>query len=161
MRKLTTKERGEYKIRISNALLKSDNIKDLILGDTSNMTPLEIMKEFKKHVNSHLFIDDTIKETDTYIFYDVIMPVLRPQVKSIQVLLYAICHRDILENYIKEDYFGNRADILSEMVEETLLDEDIVKEFGIGDLTLDNVDIYNSNTFYGCIMTFSVSNFRR
>ena len=46
------------------------------------------------------------------------------------------------------------------MIEETLLDEDIVKEFGIGDLELDNVDIYNSTTFYGRILTFSVNNFR-
>lgn len=160
MRKLTSKERGIYKTRISNALLKSDNIKDIILGDTSSLTPKEILTEFKNHVNSHLFIDDTIKDTSTYIFFDVIMPRMRPQVKSIQVLMYAICHRDILENYIKEGYYGNRADILSEMIEETLLDENIVKEFGIGDLELDNVDIYNSTTFYGCIMSFSVNNFR-
>lgn len=160
MRKLTTRERGIFKTRISNAFLKSDNIKDLILGDTSGMTPQEVLSEFKNHVNSHLFIDDTIKDTSTYIFFDVIMPKLRPQVKNIQVLIYGICHRDILENYAKEGYYGNRTDILSEMIEETLLDDSIVKEFGIGDLELDNVDIYNSVTFYGCIMSFSVNNFR-
>lgn len=160
MTELTTKERGIYKTKISNALLKSDNIKDLILGDTSELSPKELLKKYKEHVKSHLFIDETIKETETYIFYDIIMPKMRPQVKSIQVLIYAICHRDILEKYSKDGYYGNRADILSEMIEETLLDKDIVKEFGIGDLELDNVDIYNSTTFYGCIMSFSVHNFR-
>lgn len=160
MRKLTTKERGEYKTRILNALLKSDNIKDLMFGDKNDLTPKELFPEFRNHINSHLFVDDTIKDTSTYIFFDVIMPRMRPQVKSIQVLMYAICHRDILENYSKEGYYGNRADILSEMIEEVLLDESIVKEFGIGDLELDNVDIYNSTTFYGCIMSFSVHNFR-
>lgn len=160
MRKLTTKERGIYKTRITNALLKSENIKDLILGDTSGMKQIAVIKDFKEHVKSHLFIDDTIKDTDTYIFFDVIMPKLRPQVKSVQVLIYAICHRDILENYSKEGYYGNRADILSQMIEEILIDDNIVKEFGIGDLELDNVDIYNSNTFYGCIMSFGVHNFR-
>lgn len=160
MRDLTTKERGIYKTRILNAMLQSDNIKDIVLGDTSEMQSKEIMTKFKNHVNSHLFIDETIKDTSTYIFFDVIMPKMRPQVKSIQVLIYAICHRDILENYNKEGYYGNRADILSEMIEETLLDSNIVKKFGIGDLELDNVDIYNSTTFYGCIMSFSVHNFR-
>lgn len=160
MRKLTTKERGEYKTRILNALLKSDNIKDLMFGDKNDLTPKELFSEFRNHINSHLFVDDTIKDTSTYIFFDVIMPRMRPQVKSIQVLMYAICHRDILENYSKEGYYGNRADILSEMIEEVLIDESIVKEFGIGDLELDNVDIYNSTTFYGCIMSFSVHNFR-
>lgn len=160
MRKLTTKERGIYKTRISNALLKSDNIKDIILGDTSDLKPREILSEFKNHVNSHLFIDDTIKDTSTYIFFDVIMPKMRPQTKNIKIIMYAICHRDILENYSKEGYYGNRSDILSEMIEEILLDDNIVKEFGIGDLELDNVDIYNSKTFYGCIMSFNVNNFR-
>ena len=160
MRKLTTKELGSYKIRILNALLKSDNIKDLILGDTSDLKPKEIINEFKEHVNSHLFIDDTIKDTSTYVFFDVILPIMRPQVKNVQVLMYAICHRDILENYSKEEYYGNRADILAEMIEETLLDESIVKEFGIGDLELDNVDIYNTTTFYGRVLAFSVNNFR-
>jgi len=160
MRESTTKERGIYKTRISNALLQSNNIKEIILGDTSELTPKELLSKFQKHVNSHLFIDETIKDTTTYIFFDVIMPELRPQTKIIQVLIYAICHRDILEDYVKEGYYGNRADILSEMIEETLLDDSIVKKFGIGDLSLDNVDIYNSVTFYGCIMSFSVRNFR-
>lgn len=160
MRALTTKERGIYKTRIVNALLQSDNIKDIILGDTSELTQTDILTKFKNHVNSHLFIDETIKDTSTYIFFEVFMPQLRPQVKTTKILMYAICHRDILENYTKEGYFGNRADILSEMIEETLLDSDIVKKFGIGDISLDNVDIYNSVTFYGCIMTFNVSNFR-
>lgn len=160
MRESTTKERGIYKTRISNALLQSNNIKEIILGDTSELNTKELLSKFQKHVNSHLFIDETIKDTTTYIFFDVIMPELRPQTKTIQVLIYAICHRDILEDYVKEGYYGNRADILSEMIEETLLDDSIVKKFGIGDLSLDNVDIYNSVTFYGCIMSFSVRNFR-
>ena len=159
-RKLTTKELGLYKTRISNALLKSDDIKELMFGDTSNLSQKDFLLEFKDHVNSHLFIDDTIKDTSTYIFFDVSLPKLRPQVKTIQVYIWAICHRDILENYTKDGYFGNRADILSEMIEETLLDNSIVKKFGIGDLELDNVDIYNSTTFYGCIMSFSIHNFR-
>ena len=160
MRELTTKERGIYKTRIQNAFLKSENIRNIIIGDTSGMSQKEILTKFKSHVNSHLFIDETIKDTSTYIFFDVIMPRLRPQVKSIKLLVYAICHRDILDDYVREGYYGNRADILSEIIEETLLDSDIVKEFGIGDLELDNVDIYNSTTFYGCIMSFSVNNFR-
>ena len=160
MRELSTKERGIFKTRIANALLSSDNIRDILLGDVSELSEIDLITKFKEHVKSHLFIDETIKDTDTFIFYDVIMPRLRPQTKSFQILLYAICHRDILENYSKEGFYGNRADILSEMIEETLLDSSIVKKFGIGDLQLDNVDIYNSTTFYGFIMSFEGKNFR-
>ena len=67
---------------------------------------------------------------------------------------------DILDNYTKEGYFGNRTDILAQMIEDVLLDDGLIKSFGIGDLDLDNVDIYNSITFYGRILTFNVKNFR-
>lgn len=157
---MTIKELGKYKTNISNALLQSDGIRDLIFDGTDNIKPAGLLIEFKNHVKSHLFIDDTIKDTTTYIFFDVTLPRMRPQVKNIQIFIYAICHRDILENYTKEGYFGNRTDILSEMIEETLLNKKIAKEFGIGDLELDNVDIYNSTTFYGRILSFSVNNFR-
>lgn len=159
-RLITTKERGQYKTKINNALFCSQNIKEILFGDTTKMPPQEMISAFKSRVKSHLFIDETIKDTGTYIFYDVVMPVLRPQVKTCKLVMYAICHRDILENYSKEDYFGNRADILSQMIEETLLDKEIVKDFGIGDLSIDSIDIYNSTTYYGVTMTFIVPTFR-
>ena len=63
--------------------------------------------------------------------------------------------------YSKEGYYGNRADILSQMIENCLIcDEDVAREFGIGNLKLDSVEIFNGRTLYGCQMTFSVPNFR-
>lgn len=160
MRDITIRERGEYKMRINNALLKSDNIRDLLLGDDQGSTKTETLLKFKEHVMSHLFIDETIKDTQTYIFFDVLIPQIEPRVKTVQVIMYAVCHRDILENYYKSGYYGNRTDILSEMIEECLTDESIVKEFGIGDIQLQQLDVYNSTTFYGCIMVFETKNFR-
>ena len=46
-RKLTTKELGLYKTRISNALLKSDDIKELMFGDTSNLSQKDFLLEFE------------------------------------------------------------------------------------------------------------------
>ena len=160
-RKKTTVERGKFKEIISSALYKNKDILDLLLGDTSAMPASKIQSEFKEHVKSHLFIDDTITKTDSFIFYDVVIPYLHTMIKTCKVVVYAICHRDILENYAKDGYYGNRADILSEMIENTLLnDEDVVKKFGIGDLTLDSIEPYNSTRFYGCVMTFDVPTFR-
>lgn len=106
-------------------------------------------------------IDDTIEETESFIFYDIIFPSLRSNIKTCQVVLYAVCHRDILDNYSNEKYPGNRADALSQMVEDCLLnDREVSNSFGIGELTLDSVDLYNSRKYYGCIMQFSVPNFR-
>lgn len=161
MRKKTTAERGKFKQEITSALYKSADIRNLLLGDTSGMSASDKQKLFRKHVKSHLFIDDTIEETDSYIFYDVRLPDLAAQIKDCQVILYAICHRDILDNYVKEGYFGNRADILSQMIEDCLInDEEVANSFGIGKLSLDSVDLYNATRFYGVVMIFNVPDFR-
>lgn len=161
MRKKTTAERGKFKQEITSALYKSADIRDLLLGDTSGMSASDKQKLFRKHVKSHLFIDDTIEETDSFIFYDVRLPDLAAQIKDCQVVLYAICHRDILDDYVKEGYFGNRADILSQMIEDCLInDEEVANSFGIGELSLDSVDLYNATRFYGVVMIFNVPDFR-
>ena len=157
----TTVERGTFKEEIHSALYNSKEIKELLIGDISNMSNAEIQTEFKKHVKSHLFIDDTIKETDSFIFYDVLFPSLKPNIEQCRIVMYLICHRDILDNYYKEGYRGNRADILSQMVEDALInDKDVSLSFGIGELSLDSVNVYNSTNFYGCILTFDVPTFR-
>lgn len=160
-RNKTTAECGKFKQDIHTALYKSENIKQLILGDISTINPSDIKTNFREHVKSHLFIDDTITETASYIFYDIIIPKIYSNTKECQVILYAICHRDILDDYIQDGYYGNRADILSQMIEDCLInDTNISSRFGIGKLSLDSVDIYNASRFYGHIMTFSVPNFR-
>lgn len=160
-RKKSTAERGKFKTEISSALYKNADIRELILGDTSGMSAAQIRSAFKKYVKSHLFIDDTITEAGSFIFYDVRFPSLRTQTKQCQVVMYIMCHRNILEDYYKDGYYGDRADILSQMVEDTLInDPEIVNSFGIGQLSLDSVEIYNAQHFYGCIMYFGVPNFR-
>jgi hypothetical protein len=157
----STAERGHFKQEIHAALYKSKDIKELLLGDISAQSASKVKEGFRDHVKSHLFIDDTITDTSSFIYYDVRMPYIHSNTKDCQVVLYAICHRDILDDYEKEGYFGNRADILSQMIEDCLLnDKEVANSFGIGQLSLDSVDIYNTQRFYGCIMTFSVPNFR-
>lgn len=161
VKKKTLVERGKFKSEITTALYKNANIREMLLGDTTGMNSSEIRANFKQYVKSHLFIDDTINEAKTFIFYDVIFPTLQEQIKSCRVVMYLICSRDILEDYSKEGYYGDRIDILSQMVEDTLInDEEVANSFGIGRLKLDSVDIYNANRFYGCILKFDVPAFR-
>lgn len=154
-------ELGKFKAKIHAALYKSDNIKELLLGDVSSKTPTELRKLFKEHVKSHLFVDEVITETESYIFYDVTLPSFSETTKMCQVQLYAVCHRDILDDYSKEGFYGNRADILTEMVENALLyDEEVAKSFGIGHLELNHIGVYNGRNVYGHVLQFSVPNFR-
>ena len=154
-------ELGKFKSKIHTALYKSDDIKELLLGDVSKKNPTELRKLFKEHVKSHLFVDEVITGTDSFIFYDVTLPYLKETTKTCQVQLYAVCHRDILDNFSKEGFYGNRADILSEMVEKTLLcNEEVSKSFGIGNIELNHIGVYNGKNLYGRVLQFSVPNFR-
>lgn len=157
----TTRERGLFKQKIHAALYKNADIRDMLLGDTSSLTSKEVMKQFKKHVKSHLFIDEIVVDADIFIYYDVVMPSLHSNYKECKILLYAICHRDHIDDeYIKDGYYGNRVDVLTEFIEDALLDESVINTFGIGELELDSIEVYNATRFYGSVMTFSVPNFR-
>ena len=140
-RKKTTAERGKFNQEISSALYKNPDILDLLLGDTSMMSSSKVRTLFKEHVKSHLFVDDTITDMTTYIFYDIALPRMYSNIKDCKVIMYLVCHRDILEGYGKEGYYGDRIDILSQMVEDSLInDKSVSNKFGIGELTLDSIE---------------------
>jgi len=155
----TIKERGIFKTKIHSALY-NENILEAILGDIEGKSSSDLITGFKDHVKSHLFVDETIEDTGAYIFYDVMIPVINSNIKECVVKMWAICHRDTLDSYYKDGYYGNKADILSEMIEEILLDDTVTNKFGIGELSLESVGVYNSVRFYGSILTFSVNTFR-
>lgn len=157
----TLMQRGKFKQEIHKALYKDKNIRELLLGDTSNLSTSEVLEKFKNHVKSHLFVEDTVTKADTFIFYDITFPRLSEHIKSCQVIMYLIAERNTIDNYSKDGYIGNKIDILAEMVEDALInDEDVVNNFGIGRLRLNDLIIYNATRFYGCIMTFEVPAFR-
>lgn len=160
-RKKTLYERALFKQLIHKALYQNEDIKKIIIGDLSEKTQTEIMSSFKKHVKSHLFVEETIKDAGTYIFYDVMFPRLGTNIKTCRIIMYAICQRDTLEDNSSEKYPGDKIDALSQMIEDSLINDDtVVNKFGIGELNIDSIDIYNSNRFYGNIFVFNIPNFR-
>ena len=151
------KDRGQFKSNIKKCLYKNENLRQFLFdGENINVTP----HLFSERVKSHLFLDDILTDKKSYIFFDVICPQFTAQIKEIKIVMYAICHRDILDDYTQKDgYYGNRADVLSQAVEEALI-TDGAKEFGIGDLQLEGVDLYNGKDYYGTQLIFNVPTFR-
>lgn len=151
------KDRGKFKSNIKKCLYKNENIRQFLFdGEDIAITP----KTFSERVKSHLFVDNTLTEKQSYIFFDVICPEFSTQIMTVKILMYIICHRDILDDYTqKEGYYGNRADAISQCVEEALITEN-AKEFGIGDLKLEGVDIYNGQNYYGTSLVFNVPAFK-
>lgn len=157
----TTKERGLFKQRIKQMLFKSDNIIKMLIPNAAELSAKDKLEEFEKCVKSHLFINDTLTEKGTYIFFDVLIPDVSAQTKECRIVIYLVCHRDLLDDgYSVDGYCGNRADILSQMVEEALLNEENANQFGIGELQLLSVDLYNSTNYYGVEMLYSAECFR-
>lgn len=151
------KDRGQFKSNIKKCLYKNENLCAVLFdGEDIKITP----RIFAERVKSHLFIDDTLTEKKSYIFYDVVCSEISTRIKEMKIILYVVCHRDILDEYTqREGFYGNRADVLSQAVEEALITEN-AKEFGIGNLQLESVDIYNDKEYYGTQMIFNVPTFR-
>ena len=156
----TLKEIGAFKKKIHTALFQSEDILDCLIGNTATLSQAEKALKFKEHVSSHLFVEETITETSAYIFYDVFCPSLSTNVKDVRVLMYVVSHRKCLDDYHRDGFEGNRADVLAEMVEDALVNSETAKQFGIGDVTLSEIRVYNSVKLYGKILYFDVPSFR-
>lgn len=154
------KERGLFKQNIKNMLFASDDVMRVLVDDFEGLTAKQKREIFLKRVKSHLFIDDTLEEKGTYIFFDIVVQNIMPQTKECKVIMYLVCHRDLLDDFEMEGYYGNRVDALSQAVEGALLNTENAKQFGIGDLLLSSVDIYNSSNYYGVQMIFDAECFR-
>lgn len=154
------KERGLFKQNIKNMLFSSDYVMKVLIDDYEKLTAKQKREKFLERVKSHLFIDDTLTEKGTYIFFDIVVQNIASQTKDCKIVMYLVCHRDLLDDFEMEGYYGNRADVLSQMVEGALLNTKNAKQFGIGDLLLSSIDIYNSSNYYGVQMIFDTECFK-
>lgn len=155
---------AEFKQGISEALFTSEYIRQLLLDDTDITldSPLNEQKgAFDSRVSQHLYIDKVIEERGTYIFFEVVFPTLRNNVKVCEIIMYIMCNIEIIDTYTSEKYFGNRIDSLLQMIEETLVyDTSIAQNFGIGNLMLDSVKPFSNKRMYGRQLRFIVPDFR-
>ena len=151
------KDRGQFKSNVKKCLYKNENLRQFLFdGENTTITP----RLFSERVKSHLFVDEILTEKKSYIFFDVVCPQFSTHIKEMKIVMYVICHRAILDDYTqREGYCGNRADALSQAVEEALI-TDGAKEFGIGDLQLEGVDCFNGKDYYGTYLSFNVLSFR-
>ena len=63
------KECGLFKQNIKNMLFASDDVMRVLVDDFEGLTAKQKREIFLKRVKSHLFIDDTLEEKGTYIFF--------------------------------------------------------------------------------------------
>lgn len=154
-------ERREYKQIVHKALFQNEKLRSILIDGLQGKSAPVQMSQFKKRCLSHMFVDDTELEAGTYIYYDIEFPSLSGQIKECNLILYAICNRKLISDPGISGYSGDRIDYMSELIEESLINnEDIVNQFGIGELKIESVRIYNGTKFYGLHFCFAVPNFR-
>lgn len=161
------KELGQFKTKFALPLCNSELVKTMLLGSDYQSKDIDVETELKKYIISNLCVNGVVNNTDTYIFYDVVLPRIGLNIKTIRLITYVICHKDKIDDIsnlsldIKKNYYGNRVDRLCQIIEEIIINnKEISREFGIGEIKLEDVNIYNSDAFYGRILTFEVPNFR-
>lgn len=158
---MNLRQLGNYKSKIFTSLYKCTDLKKVLLDNYELDEKTNCTKEFKEHVKSHLFIEDTLHDCGSYIFFDTIIPDMRTNTKEVQILMTVVTHRDILDEAVElEDVTGNRADILAMLVEDALTNKETAAQFGIGDLEFANTSIYNGNKYYGRVITWSAVDFK-
>ncbi len=158
-----TKELGHFKSLINPILYSSEEIRQVLLGsDYRDQYDSEtaVAKELKKHIKSHLYIDETITDMTTYIMYDVFATDYKGAMKSLVLNVYVFCHKDIIDTCTLTGREGNRIDMLCELVEEEILSPEHIRQFGVGKLKLSNIGHFgNQKYFVGKTLTFTVPNF--
>lgn len=154
---------GSYKNKISSTLFKNDDIQKLLIGkDYDLLEKKELYKLMGKHILSHEFIDNIIEQAETNIYYDITISAISSTVNSCKLYLYCICDRKILDSiktyeYKNEIIFGNKADILSCVVNDILMS---IEDIGVGGFEFLDSNIINTKECYGRVLVYKVPDFR-
>ncbi|MDR2277371.1 MAG: hypothetical protein LBE23_05890 [Vagococcus sp.] len=151
---------GKDKDIIYKALMKNEDLCELVLGE-NNKTG-----NFKNHFYNRLIIDTTQLEAKTYITMDTVIDRVDKKTKCIGIIIDVFSSLRSVDlttseqiKFYKKSYFGNRIDILLDIIKRTVSDLDI----GIGETTLNPINpvkiIQPTPEFYGKRIIFQAYDF--
>lgn len=146
----------KYKEIIISKITQSQDIKNIILSaNGSEGLPNEPL--LYSNIFPYLHTPGTQTDLKTYICVDcIVSKIINPSIKEIKVIINVFSHKDTIK-YSDTDISKTKPDIISNMLD-TLLNSS--REFGIGKLSLESVDLYNlQNVYYGKILTYKCAEF--
>lgn len=149
------RELGLYKQKIFVKIRQSDDIKEILLGKNYDVELVDDLLD--EHIFPYLYIPETQTTAKTYICVDVVVPkVPNFSIKNLKIIVWVFTHKSLMR-YSKKGYIGTRTDILSDVLDGLL---DTSRDFGIGRLKLEGVDLFTSEKqYYGRVLTYSASDF--
>lgn len=155
------KDLGTILSKVISAFKHSDEIRDVLFGGQINENDFDLQKAYEDCIWDCLYIKGIQTEAKTYICADTTVSRINSSTKNVKLIIQVFCEKSLLK-YSKKGYVGNRPTILAEIIEEILIkDEEFSRNFGIGKLELNNVNIFtNGENHYGKTLEFTITTFR-
>ena len=145
-----------YKETIISKLTQSQNIKDLILSSNgvNNLPDNELLYNY---IFPYLYNPEIQSEIKTGICLDsVVSKIINSTVNEIKIIINVFSHKDGMK-HSDTDISKTNPDIISEKIHDML---SYSREFGIGKLSLESVDLFNlQNTYYGKTLNYKCAEF--
>jgi len=155
------KELGKYKLIFRSLLKNSDIVCKLILGENYEDGGYDLGTELEKYLIPHLYVPDTINETQSYVLFDCGMYRGGSSIKTMRLTIQTFCHKKIIEYpQTPKGYYGYRYDVLAQCIEELMFNKDNGRKFGIGIPELVSVNTFLLNDYVGHVLTFDIKEFR-
>jgi hypothetical protein len=155
------KDLGTILSKVISAFKHSEEIRDVLFGSQVDESDFDLQRAYEDCIWDCLYVKGIQTEAKTYICADTVAFSIGSNIKTIKLVIQVFCEKSLLK-YSKKGYVGNRPTILAEIIEEILIsDENFSRNFGIGKLELNSVDIFtNGENHYGKTMEFIIKNFR-
>ena len=141
------------KSKVISRLLESDEFAKVMLRDDEKND-----MEYKQ-VFDYPYVDGTQEEVMSFVCVETVCRGTNRTVKSMDLYIWIFVHRDCMqmESNVKS-YMGNRADVLTDIIERLLRDSD---DLGIGKPSLDDIGYtVPQSSYYGRQLKYSIPDFK-
>ena len=146
------------KATVISRLLKSDEFTKVMLRK-EDFTDAERYDMEYKQVFDYPYVDGTQEEVMPFVCVETVCRGTNRTVKSMNLYIWIFVHRNCMKmDKTCTSYGGNRADVLTDIIERLLRDSD---DLGIGKPSLDNID-YTApqSSYYGRELKYSIPDFK-
>lgn len=146
------------KSTVISRLLESDEFAEVMLRKTDFTDDEKNDMEYKQ-VFDYPYVDGTQEEVMPFVCVETVCRGTNRTVKSMDLYIWIFVHRNCMqmESNIKS-YMGNRADVLTDIIERLLRDSD---DLGIGKPSLDDIGYtVPQSSYYGRQLKYSIPDFK-
>lgn len=146
------------KATVISRLLKSDEFVKVMLRK-EDFTDTERYDMEYKQIFDYPYVDGTQEEVMSFVCVETVCRGTNRTVKSMDLYIWIFVHRNCMKmDKTCTSYGGNRADVLTDIIERLLRDSD---DLGIGKPSLDNIGYtVPQSSYFGRQLKYSIPDFK-